>query len=232
MFWDCGPGCRLSAPRQPRRQTFACGAVDVQSSGYVAFTASARALCPTVTVSWRGVCGYLQGESSCLRLREIPAPVLVTALCRSSLSPQLCVGSRSWPWPVNRVTRTVFEKRSPPGERGQVHGIPPGAVVLRQSCSGAAEPPPHPGGASAASARQLTHPMFIWELQLQLRRTPSLREFTDAFLKPRLWEHRPPWGFWVREEPRFPPKGREGARSGTAAHLHRSASALCGQIFH
>lgn len=66
LFWYFGPGCQLLTPWQTCGQTFRCGAVNLQSTGYSVFTSSAHALCPAVTVSWLGVCLYVQIESSCV----------------------------------------------------------------------------------------------------------------------------------------------------------------------
>lgn len=60
---------------------------------------------PAVTVSWLGVCLYALIESSYGQPGKILALVLITILCLSSLSPQLCVYSCSQPVRVNWATR-------------------------------------------------------------------------------------------------------------------------------
>lgn len=166
LFWYFGPGCRLLTPCQTGTQTFRCGAVDLQSTDYLAFTTCARALCSAVTVSWLGVCLYVQIESSYVQLDEIPALVLVTILCLGSLSPQLCVYSCSWPWCVNHVTRTVYEKRNPPKRKGSsLQDTPrsccPDAPARGRIAAGQQNHLASHGKASATSAVKLVHCIFI-----------------------------------------------------------------------
>lgn len=130
LFWYFGPGCRLLTPWQTRRQTFCCGAVNLQSTSYSVFTTSARALCPAATVSWLGVCLYVQIRELLCATRWNSCP----GACYHPV-PQLTVSSVVLIQPFLACAcklgdQTVFEKGNPPEERGQVYRILPGAVIL------------------------------------------------------------------------------------------------------
>jgi len=118
LFWCFGPGCWLLRPRQTRRRTFRGGAVDLPSTGCLAFTPAAHALCPAVAVSRLGVCPCVQRAPPRRQTRFMPWSLLP---CRAwAQCPLRCAGT-AVPGPcVSPSDQVVSQKRHPAEGRARV----------------------------------------------------------------------------------------------------------------